>query len=306
MATAWSASPPSAPASSAAVADTLLIAGMGYTGRACAIAARDAGMKVIATARDPHGKTPPAEITLIGFDQAGAALADATHLLITAAPTPEGDPLLIRFADVLETAPHLRWVGYCSTTGVYGNHDGGAVDETTPPTPTSPRTERRVAAEARWSAFAGRCTVDILRLAGIYGPGRSALDDLRDGTARRIDRPDHRFSRIHVDDIAHAMLAAIGTARSGIRILNIADDEPTPSADVIAYAATLLGLEPPPLIPFAEAEATMSAMARSFWADNRTVRSAGTRTALNRAWRYPSYREGLRAILESEAGNAPP
>lgn len=286
-----------------AMTPTLLITGLGYTGHAVAIAARDAGMHVIATARTP--KAAPEGIDLIAFDNAAPALAAATHLLVTAAPGDAGDPLLARHGTALATAKNLIWVGYCSTTGVYGDRGGRAVDEATPPAPGNDRTRRRVAAEAAWCRLAESRAVDIIRLAGIYGPGRSAFDDLRAGTARRIDKPAHKFSRIHVEDIAHGVLAAIATAGAGPRILNFADDEPAPSADVLAHAASLLGMAPPPSIPFAEAAAAMSPMARSFWAESRLVRNAATKAALNHAWRYPTYREGLAAILAQEALKGP-
>ncbi|MHB1303063.1 MAG: SDR family oxidoreductase [Acidiphilium sp.] len=286
-----------------AMTPTLLIAGLGYTGRAVAIAARDAGMRVIATVRTP--KPAPEGVEPVTFDNAAPALAAATHLLVTAAPGDAGDPLLIRHGAALAAAKNLIWVGYCSTTGVYGDRGGGTVDEATPPAPGNDRTRRRVAAEAAWCRLAEGRAVDIIRLAGIYGPGRSAFGDLRAGTASRIDKPGHKFSRIHVEDIAHGVLAAIATARTGPRILNFADDEPAPSVDVVAHAASLLGIAPPPLILFAEAAAAMSPMARSFWAESRLVRNAATKAALSHAWRYPTYREGLAAILAQETVTAP-
>ncbi len=280
----------------------LVIAGLGFSGRAIALAAQAAGFRVTATARDPDAKRAPPGVSLVPFAEAGPAIAAATHLIVTAAPTEAGDPVLTRHHTALETAHSLRWIGYCSTTGVYGDHGGGTVDETTPPAPGTDRTRRRVAAEAAWSQWSNRCAVDILRLAGIYGPGRSVLDDLRDGTARRIDKPDHKFSRIHVDDIAHGTLAAIRTAAEGTRILNFSDDEPAPSATVIAYAATLLGITPPPPIAFDEARRTMSPMALSFWSENRVVLNQITKSSLGLSWLYPTYREGLAAILAVEAG----
>jgi nucleoside-diphosphate-sugar epimerase len=280
----------------------LVIAGLGYSGRAVAIAARDAGMRVTATARDPSAKNAPDGIALIPFAEAGPAIATATHILVTAAPTESGDPVLAMHATSLNAAADLRWIGYCSTTGIYGDHGGGTVDETTAPAPGTDRTRRRVAAEAAWRQWSNRCPVDILRLAGIYGPGRSVLDDLREGTARRIDKPDHKFSRIHVNDIAHGTLAAIATASAGTRILNFSDDEPAPSAVVIAYAATLLGIDPPPPIAFEDAKRSMSPMALSFWSENRVVLNQQTKASLGLAWLYPSYREGLAGIIVDERG----
>ena len=230
----------------------------------------------------------------------------ATHLLSTAGPNEAGDPVLTRYASAIAAAPGLRWVGYLSSTGVYGDRGGGWVDEETPVAPSADRGRRRVDAEDAWAGFADRRAVDIFRLAGIYGPGRSAFDDLRAGRARRLDKPGHQFGRIHRDDIAQAVVAAMGQDRpAGRRVLNLNDDEPAESAAVVAEAASLLGMAPPPMIPFATAWATMSPMARSFWAENRTVAGAKTKAALGITWRYPTYREGLRAILAEERGQCP-
>jgi nucleoside-diphosphate-sugar epimerase len=154
-----------------------------------------------------------------------------------------------------------------------------------------------------WAGLGGRCAVDIFRLAGIYGPGRSALDDVRSGRARRVIKPDHAFGRIHRDDIAAAVLAAMGHVAPGVRVFNLSDDLPAASADVIAEAADLLGMPRPPEVAFADAWAAMSPMARSFWAENRRVRAERTKAVLGIAWRYPTYREGLRAVLHEEAGD---
>jgi nucleoside-diphosphate-sugar epimerase len=164
------------------------------------------------------------------------------------------------------------------------------------------RTRRRVAAEQAWAALP--CAVDILRAGGIYGPGRSALEDVQDGSARRTLKPGHAFSRVHVEDIAQAVLAAMASA-SGKRVLHLVDDEPAESALVVAEAARLLGVPPPPAIPFAEAFATMSPMARSFWAENKRVSCTATKAALGIAWHYPSYREGLAAILAQQRAHRP-
>jgi nucleoside-diphosphate-sugar epimerase len=275
----------------------LIIFGLGYTGAALASQAHQAGLRVTVVSRRPDAIPPPG-VALTSFDTADGALASATHLVATAAPGEEGDPVLHRWAAAIERAP-LRWLGYLSTTGVYGNRDGGWVDETTPPAPNSDRAQRRVLAEQAWCrAGAGRA-VDLFRLAGIYGPGRSAIDDLRAGVARRVNRPTHLFGRIHRDDIAGAVLAAVmQTVPPGVRVLNLADDEPAANADVVAEAARLLEIEPPPAVPFEQAMQTMSPMARSFWADDRKVSSTATQQILGRRWLYPTYREGLRAILQ--------
>lgn len=286
--------------------ETLLVFGLGYCGRAVGRAAQAAGFSVIGTGRSPGERHSSAGIAVVEFAAAGPAIGSATHLLATAPPDEAGDPVLARFGDEIAEAPRLRWIGYLSTTGVYGDRAGEWVDEDTPPAPGSARTRRRLAAEADWSTARGACAVDLFRLAGIYGPGRSALDDLRAGTARRIAKPGHAFGRIHRHDIAQAVLAAMRQAPlPGRRVLNLADDTPEETARVVEEAARLLGVEPPPAIPFDEAWARMSPMARSFWAENRKVASRKTQAALGIAWRYPSYREGLRAILVEERGEGP-
>ena len=284
----------------------LLVFGLGYTGTAIAALAAEQGWQVTATSRDPGRLRPPAGVELIPFDAAAPAVLAATHLVQTAAPAEGGDPALARHDADIAAAPHLRWAGYLSTTGVYGDRDGGWVDEDTPPAPTGDRGRRRIAAEDAWAAACARCAVDVFRVAGIYGPGRSVFDDLRAGTARRVLKPGHLFGRIHRDDIAAAVVTAMAQDRPpGIRILNLADDEPAASADVTAEAARLLGIEPPPLVPFADALPGMSEMGRSFWVENRRVRSSKTREMLGLRWAYPTYREGLRAILQQEAAERP-
>jgi nucleoside-diphosphate-sugar epimerase len=274
---------------------SLLIFGLGYCGTAVADAARLAGFTVTGTSRSGASGC-------ISFAHAAPALATATHLLVTVAPDSAGDPVLGRYAAEIEAAPALRWIGYLSSTVVYGDRGGGWVDEDTPPAPSQDRGWRRLAAEQAWSRFADRVAVDLFRLAGIYGPGRSYFDDLRAGRARRMVKAGHRFGRIHRDDIAAAVLAAMHQDRPpGARVLNLADDEPAESAVVVAEAAALLGVPPPPEIDFAAALPGMSPMARSFWAENRQVASRKTQAALGLTWRYPSYREGLRAVLAAES-----
>ncbi len=286
----------------------LLIFGLGYTGRAIAAAALAQGHSVSATTRGAVADAPG--VTLLPFNRALAAIEGADYIIATAAPDEHGDPVLARYRAGLEAAPKLRWLGYLSTTGVYGDAGGAWVDETTTPNPSAQRTRRRVAAEWAWqrltrsdagAQFADDAEADralgiaIFRLAGIYGPGRSMLDDLRAGEGRHIIKPGHLFGRIHRDDIAAGVLAAMDRESNGI--FNFSDDEPAASADVICEAARLLGVEPPPPVPFAEAEKTMSPMARSFWADNRKVSAEITKRKLGISWKYPTYREGLRAIL---------
>jgi nucleoside-diphosphate-sugar epimerase len=276
----------------------LLIFGLGYTGTAVMHAAADAGFAVTGTVRGAGAGIP--------FDDAAASIAQSTHLLSTVPPDASGDPVLLRYADAIGEGPHLRWVGYLSTTGVYGDRKGDWVDEGTEPAPMSDRSRRRLVAEQAWGRLADRRAIDIFRLAGIYGPGRSVFDDLRAGTARLVGKPGHTFGRIHRDDIVSAVIAAMQQTRaSGIRVLNLVDDEPTESADVIAEAARLLGVTVPEATPFELAWTTMSPMARSFWAEHRKVSSLRTQRMLGLRWRYPSYREGLRAILAEESGKRP-
>jgi nucleoside-diphosphate-sugar epimerase len=278
---------------------SLLVFGLGYSGTAVARLARAAGHAVTGTMRTPAQDSR--DVTVMAFGAAEPAIASATHLLSTVPPGEDGDPVLARYGVAITAAPALRWVGYLSTTGVYGDRAGGWVDETTEPAPSGPRGERRLAAESAWREAAQGRALDIFRVAGIYGPGRSPFDALRAGTARRITQPGHAFGRIHRDDIAAAVLAAIAQDRAPTaRVLHLADDEPAESAAVTEEAARLLGLPVPEAIPLATAWPTMSPMARSFWAENRKVASARTQAALGLRWRHPTYREGLRAILAAE------
>ncbi len=284
----------------------LILFGLGYTGTAIAALAAASGWRVTATSRTPSDRLAPPNVDLIDFADAGAHLIGATHIVQTAAPDEQGDPALARYGAAISASPRLRWAGYLSTTGVYGDRDGGWVDEDTPVAPTMPRARRRVAAEQAWIAALPGRPIDLFRVAGIYGPGRSAFDDLRAGQARRVLKPGHLFGRIHRDDIAAAVLAAMRQPRApDPRVLNLTDDEPAASADVTVEAARLLDMAPPPPVPFAEALAGMSAMGRSFWTENRRVRSEKTQAQLRLRWRYPTYREGLRAILQQEAAERP-
>ena len=278
----------------------LLIFGLGFCGRAAARDACAAGWDVVGTSRSPRPSSQ-AGLRIVAFDQAGPELARATHLLATAPPREGHDPVLARYEAEIAAAPDLSWIGYLSTTGVYGDRDGGWVDEATAPAPSSERSCRRLAAELAWRDVARGRPLDLFRLAGIYGPGRSAFDDLRAGQARRVVQPGHAFGRIHVDDIAAGVMAAIARPPAGARVLNFSDDEPAESALVTGYAAALLGVPVPPAVPFSQAVGGMSEMARSFWAENRRVRSEVTQEALRYRWRYPSYREGLRAVLAAES-----
>lgn len=222
------------------------------------------------------------------------AIAAADHVLISVPPGPGGDPMLARCRDALSAA-RPRWVGYLSTTGVYGDRDGGWVDETSALRPVNDRSARRVKAERDWQATG--LPVEIFRLAGIYGPGRSVFDRLREGRAQRIVKPGQVFSRVHAEDIAGALRAAMARPSPG-RVVNLADDEPAPPGEVIVYAASLLGVDPPPEIPFDEAD--LSPMARSFYNESKRVSNRRMREELGYAPLYPDYRAGLRAVLAAD------
>jgi hypothetical protein len=205
----------------------MVVAGLGYAGAAIAAEAAGQGFAVTGTARDPARAAPPPGVAVVPFADAAAAIRAATHLVVTAAPGEGGDPVLAAHAAAIAAAPGLRWIGYLSTTGVYGDRGGAEVDEATAPAPGQDRSRRRLAAEQAWLAAAGArgVALDLFRTGGIYGPGRSALDEVRDGTARRVVKPGHSFSRIHRDDIALAVVAA-ALRPDGIRVLHLVDDEP--------------------------------------------------------------------------------
>lgn len=273
---------------------TLLSLGHGYSARALARRLLPQGWRIIGTTRNPakaeafraEGVEP-----LLWPGDLGPALAEATHILCSAAPDAGGDPFLQAAGDALRAARPV-WVGYLSTTAVYGDHQGGWVDEATPVNPQSTRARQRVLAESQWLATG--LPVHIFRLAGIYGPGRGPFEKVRDGTARRIIKPGQVFSRIHVQDIAETLLASITRPNPGA-IYNVCDDNPAPPEDVLAHAAHLLGLPEPPAIPYDEAE--MTPMARSFYAESKRVRNSRIKDELGVRLHYPDYRAGLAAML---------
>lgn len=245
-------------------------------------------------------------VTAFAFDGAKPApdiadsLATTDVVLASAAPGPNGDPALAQFADTIATS-RIATIVYLSTIGVYGDSGGAWVDETTPPRPESTRSRARLAAEQAWATLRtpGRA-VAILRLPGIYGPGRNALCEVAAGRAKRIVKHDHMFNRAHVDDIAAAIMAAIDRRYDGI--VNVADDEPAPSADPVAFAAALLGVPAPPEIPFEVAARDMSPMALSFWATHRRVFNTRLKSELGVRLAYPTYREGLAALHAADEG----
>jgi nucleoside-diphosphate-sugar epimerase len=230
-----------------------------------------------------------------------SAIADADYVLVSVPPGENGDPVLSIFGEALKHAKKLREIVYLSTIGVYGDREGWWVDEDAVPDPNLERGRERLSAELMWrlvGRWNGAAGVAVLRLAGIYGPGQNALEQIARGKARRIVKPGQVFNRIHVGDIAQAIDAAFARRASGI--FNVADDEPSPPGDPIVFAAQLLGVVPPPEIPFAQAAQTMSPMALSFWQECRRVRNDRLKRELGVTLRYPTYREGLRALFEEK------
>lgn len=285
---------------------SLAALGFGYCARHLLAAHPGAFAPVIGTARtrDRLADLPSGVVPFL-FDGEGlsaplaAALAGTEVLLVSAPPDERGDPVLRCARPVLE-AGRLAQVVYLTTLGVYGDHGGAWVDEATPPRGGSLRLERRLKAEEEWFGFgqAKGVPVSVLRLAGIYGPGRNALVQLKAGEARRIDKPGQVFNRIHVDDISATILACVAKRFDGV--VNVTDDLPASPADPVAYAAELLGLPVPPAIPFAEAAKTMSPMALTFWAGNKRVANRRLKEELGVRLAFPTYREGLVALRDAE------
>ncbi|MBX3499328.1 MAG: SDR family oxidoreductase [Alphaproteobacteria bacterium] len=283
----------------------LLCFGLGYSARYLAARLRRRGWSLVGTCRTPESTAAlsDAGIEPLLFDGrqpvAQEAFAGVTHVLSSVPPDHDGDPAFRLHRDWLDAhAGTLAWIGYLSTTGVYGDTAGGWVDETSPLAPSNDRSQWRVVAEQQWlGLWQGHgAPVHVFRLPGIYGPGRSAIDQVRAGTARRIDKPGQVFSRIHVEDIAATLAASIEKPRGGA-LYNVADDEPAPNALVIAHAFELLGQPVPPAIPYDRIAPSLTPMARSFYADSRRVRNRLIKQELGVQLTYPTYREGLRAIL---------
>jgi nucleoside-diphosphate-sugar epimerase len=283
--------------------------GLGYAARR--VLARLPGVEASGATRDPEtarawrrdGVAAWAVDDSAARSALEAALRGAETLLVSAPPDENGDPALSRFAAAIAAAPALTRVVYLSSVGVYGDRDGAWVDESSAPTPNSPRAARRLRAERQWRAFGEErgAPVDVLRLAGIYGPGRNALEKLQRGEARRIVKPGQVFNRVHVDDAAAVAVRLIEAGGAG-DLWNVADEEPAPPQDVIDFAAELIGLAPPPEEDFALARLTP--MARSFYDDNRRVDVGKLRRELGYRWLYPTYRDGLRALAAAGEGRA--
>lgn len=273
--------------------NTLLSIGHGYSAQALARRLLPEGWQIIGTTRTEAGakalRATGVEALVWPDADLSRALAKATHLLTSVAPG-DSDPVLQAVGPQIARSA-LNWVGYLSTTAVYGHHNGDWVDETTPLAPTTARGAARVQAEADWTALG--LPLHIFRLAGIYGPGRGPFEKVRDGSARRIHKAGQVFSRIHVDDIARVLHAALLRPHPGV--YNVCDDDPASPEDILGLAAEMLGLPPPPIVPYEQAD--MTPMARSFYAENKRVRNDRIKTVLGVTLDYPTYREGLAAIL---------
>lgn len=280
--------------------------GLGYTALALARRLKARGFAVAGTVRGEDKvqalREQGIEVHVLDrgrpLADAAAVLLGATHILSSVPPDEQGDTVIDLHGADLARLQGVCWAGYLSTTGVYGDHGGNWVDENTLLDPSTQRGARRVAAEAAWAATG--LPLHLFRLAGIYGPGRNAIAGLRAGTARCVVKPGQIFSRIHVEDIARVLEASIDRPHPG-RAYNVCDDEAAPPWEVIEHAARLIGMAPPARIPFEEAQ--MSAMGRSFWTESKRVSNRRLHQELGVHLAYPSYREGLAAILAGETDN---
>jgi nucleoside-diphosphate-sugar epimerase len=274
----------------------ILFFGFGFSAQALAKRLPPSEWKITGTSRTLQGAAAIARSGHTGlvFEEMDSIPADVTHVVSSVPPDANGDPVLRKLgAEIEQRAHQFKWVAYLSTTGVYGDHDGGWVDEDTPLTPNTERGQRRLDAENAWLNLHA-LPLHVFRLAGIYGPGRNALENVKDGSAKRVIRKGQIFSRIHVDDIAGVLLASMQRPHPG-RAYNVADDEPCPPQDVITYAAELLNMEPPPEVAFEHAN--LSPMARSFYMDSKRVSNARVKTELGYEFRHPNYRVGLQSLL---------
>jgi len=282
--------------------------GFGYVANFMAARLAHLGCKISGTTTDPDKKK---FLENMGYkmwlfdhyhmipDVLGA-LKDVTHILISIPPNEEGDFVYNVFGQDMPMLKNLEWVGYLSAASVYGNHDGAWVSEETPPAPTSRRGSLRMEAEENWYSLhlSDKIPLHIFRLAGIYGPGRSAIDAVKSGTARRLDKPGHVFNRIHVEDIVQVLVASM-MHPNPVSIYNVSDDMPTPSQEIIQFACNLLGMDSPPLEQFTQTD--MAPIMRSFYSDNKRIRNDKIKNELNVNLLYPDYKKGLQACLEVEA-----
>lgn len=286
--------------------------GLGYSSGVVADLLRKRGWRISGTSTSPAGAGRLTDQGYGGltFDGTTASrsikeeLNSATHVLLSIPPGAGGDPAFLQHGRDIAERKSIAWIGYFSTVGVYGDANGGWVSEETEAKPSSERGQRRLAAEQNWLKLAREAgkNAAVFRLPGIYGPGRSAIDDVLGGTARSIIKADQVFNRIHVDDIAAAVIASIERPHPG-RVYNVTDDEPGPPQDVVNFAAGLLGHPPPPSLDYETA--TLSPMARSFYSENKRVSNARMKAELGILLKYPNYRDGLRAIAQSAQPKIP-
>lgn len=283
------------------MSQTLLSIGHGFSAREFGSFVIRKGWKVIGTTRSDekaqHLKSIGVEPVVWPGEDLSAYISEASYILISAAPSSNGDGFLLQYEDVLKDAKHLKWIGYLSTTGVYGDHGGAWVDEDTPVNPTTMRGQHRIRAEQDW--LNSGLPVHIFRLAGIYGPGRGPFEKLRNGTARLVKKKGQVFGRIHIEDIAQALYASTQSPNPG-RIYNLSDDEPAAPEVILTYAADLLGMPHPPVVDFETAD--MTPMARSFYSECKRVRNDRMKKELGITLKYPGYKEALDEILKSERG----
>ena len=280
---------------------SLVIFGFGQSARAFVQRVGANYSSIVATVRDGASAQPMRGVEIMDFNETGfdprltQAVTDAEVILCSVPPDAEGDPVLEWFGDTIQAAHRLKWLGYLSTIGVYGDHQGGWVDETTPVRGDHERSYRRLMAEQMWQALAGDANLPlhIFRLAGIYGPAQNALLQLQRGTAKRVIKPGQVFNRIHVDDIANILAASIVKPRP-MAIYNVTDDCPCPPQDVVTFAAELMGIAPPAEVPFEQAN--FSQMAQSFYSQNKRVSNRLIHEELGVKLLYPTYREGLQAL----------
>ncbi|MCX5520562.1 SDR family oxidoreductase [Kaistia defluvii] len=280
----------------------LFIFGLGFSSQALAQRVKGDYASVGGTVRteEKAARLREAGIDALVFDGETAsdaviaATRRATHVVQSIAPGTAGDPVIALLREALIGAENLEWIGYLSTVGVYGDHGGAWVDEATPPNPQSGRSVERVRAETEWQILAEErhVPVALFRLSGIYGPGRNALVQIAEGTARRLVKPGQVFNRIHVADIATAVAA--GAAQKASGVFNVTDDEPGPPQDVVAFAAAIAGKPVPPAIDFETAD--LSPMARSFYGENKRVGNQRLAADLGVRLAYPTYREGIAAL----------
>ena len=278
---------------------TLLSIGHGFTAREFGTFVQSHDWRVIGTTRSESKAQHLTDLGVEplvwpGSDLSGAIRA-ATHILVSAAPDEHGDAFFNAYQDQLSAAPNLRWVGYLSTTGVYGDHGGAWVDEDTPVVPTTKRGQHRVVAEKQW--LNSDLPVHVFRLAGIYGAGRGPFEKLRNGTARLVKKSGQIFGRIHIEDIAQSLYASTQFPNPG-RIYNLSDDEPAAPEDILTYAAELLNMPLPPSVDFETAD--MKPMARSFYSECKRVRNDRMKDELGVKLKYTGYKEALNAILKAE------